>query len=144
MADATYVVLHEAEDLAEQICRKYPEELCEVELETVGIVAIEGKDRPERSNKLATIKTIKPPVSLYTGGKTNIIEIYMSDWEEWTTAQRNMALFHELYHITSENKQRKHDLEDFVIIVRKFGVDYFGNPDLVDILSEDVDWSVYG
>ena len=143
MADATYVVLHEAEDLAEQLCRKYPEELCEVEVETVGIVAIEGKDRPEKSRKMANIKTIKAPVSLYTGGKTNIIEFYMSDWEEWTTAQRHIVLFHELYHI-GDTGQRKHDLEDFTIIVRKFGVDYFANPDLPDILNEDVKWSIFG
>jgi len=141
--DASYVLLHEADDVVKKLCSKYPEELANVSLDEVAIVAIEGVDRPETKKCFAKIKGLRPPVSLLTSGKNYIVELYMSDWENWTVAQRNIVIFHELLHINGEGKNKKHDLEDFKMLVNKLGIDYAGNPDVVDILAEDVDWSIH-
>lgn len=141
MADATYSILHEAEEIVGRLCDKYPEQLSNVDKASISVISIEGKDRPEKSHTWAKIKGIKPPISLLTHGKVYIIQLYQTDWENWTAAQRNIVLFHELLHIEGEGGNKKHDVEDFRLLLKNLGIDYVGNPELPDILEKTVDWS---
>lgn len=72
-----------------------------------------------------------------------VIEVYWSDWNEWTNKQKLALLFHELMHIDNEiGKTVRHDLEDFRMMIDKLGVDWFANKDLPNLLDTKVDFNL--
>ena len=72
-----------------------------------------------------------------------IIELYCTDWNTWSKAQKESVIFHELLHPDYEvGKIVKHDVEDFQIMIDKLGCNWFGNKDLPSLLETKVDFDL--
>ena len=66
-----------------------------------------------------------------------IIEVYWSDYNEWTPKLKQWIIFHELQHIAADvGKTVKHDCEDFRIVLDIVGVNWTSKeselPDLIN------------
>lgn len=143
--EKTYEEVTEAKTIIEQLCDQYPDVLWAVRPEIVITLGVTNKERPKSSNKLASIRPLKGATkALMQINNVNVrylIELYYSDWNEWSTAQKVAVIFHELIHIDSEvGKTVKHDVEDFRIMVDKLGVDWFNNADLPNLISTKVEF----
>jgi len=139
--EKTYMVLKEAMDIVEKLKYLYPDKFWKVDPKEVGVVAIENKTRPEKSKILSKIIGVRQPISIFCN-KKYIIELYYSDWVNFTESQKAVLIAKELYHIheESDGKMEDFDLKDFTDLVKAFGVDYFKSHDLPNLLDGKVNW----
>lgn len=145
--EKTYEEVTDAKDMVKSLCEKYPNELWAVRPDTVIVLGINNKERPEKNTKLAACNPIKGVnralMMLHNIGVRYVIEVYWSDWNKWTNKQKLALLFHELMHIDNEvGKTVRHDLEDFRMMIDKLGVDWFDNKDLPNLLDTKVDFNL--
>ena len=143
--EKTYAEVTEAKEIIEKLCEYYPSELWAITPKNISVLGIENKERPEKSKKLAVcrpIKGINKTLMLINNiGTRYVIELYWSDFNKWSNAQKVAIIFHELLHIDHEaGKTVKHDVEDFRIMVDKLGVDWFNDTDLPNLLTEKVEF----
>lgn len=138
-----YEEVTEAQEIIEQLCKKYFKVLWAVRPNTVKVLGISNKERAKDNKVLAKIIPIRPPekavLKMYDIPVRYIIEMYWKDWREWSLQLRQWIVFHELLHISAEmGKTTKHDCEDFRIMIDKVGTDWSHADALPDLLHEDV------
>lgn len=143
--EKTYEEVTEAPAIIEELCNKYPDVLWAIRPNTIITLGVSNKERPKSSTKLASIRPLKGATkALMQINNVNVrylIELFWSDWNEWSAAQRVAVIFHELIHVDSEvGKTVKHDIEDFRIMVDKLGVDWFNDKELPNLLSTTVEF----
>ncbi|MFW5803998.1 MAG: putative metallopeptidase, partial [bacterium] len=122
-----YEKVPDAQELIENLCKEYPNELWAVRPNTVTVLGISNKERSKSNHKLATCRPIngaeKALMQINNIATRYIIELYFSDWNNWSRSQKLAILFHELLHIDNElGKTVRHDVQDFKIMVDKLGV----------------------
>jgi len=142
-----YEVITEAEEIVKQLKEQYPDELWAIRPEIITVLGVTNKDRPKNSKKLASVRSIKGTTkALMVLNRVNtryIIELYCTDWNTWSKAQKESVIFHELLHPDYEvGKIVKHDVEDFQIMIDKLGCNWFGNKDLPSLLETKVDFDL--
>jgi predicted metallopeptidase len=139
--EKSYEQATDANDIIVKLCERYPEELWAVMPDQVMVLGISNKERPKSMKKLASIHRINPASRAMLhifGGKVKFyIEVYFSDWREWSNARRQWIIFHELMHIPGPDESGliKHDVEDFGGILDVVGVDWFSRESLPDLLD---------
>lgn len=143
-----YSRVKDAEEIVVKLCEKHPDVMWAVRPETICVMGIENKERPKSSNVMAKIKSVKGcEKAIFQENNIKaryIIEIYYSDWNEWTEKMKQYVLFHELLHVHPEfEKTIKHDSEDFAILLDKVGVKWIENvATLPDLLHDDVKFNL--
>jgi len=143
-----YSRIPDAEEIVKKLCEKYPDVMWAVRPETISCYGIENKERPKSSNIMAKIKSVKgseKAIFQENNIKTRyIIEMYWSDYNEWTEKMKQYVLFHELLHVHPEfGRVVKHDTEDFSILLDAVGVKWFDKVnDLPDLLIGDVKFNL--
>lgn len=93
-------------------------------LNWVDLEQIEFCKRGINKDCFADIRRIRFPASLYTG-KMHIVSTYLN-FEELNEKKKEIVILHELLHIDPEDPEKllKHDVEDFSVILKKYGVDW--------------------
>jgi predicted metallopeptidase len=141
--EKSYSVIEEAEVIMKKVCEKYPEVLWAVNPKEVGIFGVDNAERPASSDTLAKIRNVtgiyKALLDKHNVGVKYLIEIYWSDWNNWTMPTKQWIVFHELLHIPGPDKSGliKHDVQDFALAVDVVGVDgYTNRENLPDLLGD--------
>lgn len=142
-----YEEVTDAKEMIEKLCKTYPEELWAVRPQLVTVLGVSNKERSENNRKLAVCRPIKGVdkalMQINNINTRYVIELYFSDWNQWSVRQKLAVLFHELLHIDSEvGKTVRHDVEDFRLMVDKLGVNWFDSDDLPNLLDEKVDFDL--
>jgi len=139
-----YSRVHEAEEIIKGLCEKYPDVFWAVRVPSIYVMGIENKERPKSSNVLAKIKTVKgSEKAIFQENNIPVrfvIELYWSDWTEFSEKKKQYVLFHELLHVHPEfGRLIKHDSEDFAILLNTAGVKWIDKVnELPDLLHDDV------
>ena len=138
--EKTYSRVDEAEKLIGELCAKYPDELWAVRPSSIAVLGIENKERGKNNRVLAKITAThganKALLKIYDVPIRHMVILYWSDWNKWTTEQKQWILFHELFHLHPEDdKLVKHDCQDFNIILDIVGINWV-NSKLPDLLAE--------
>lgn len=146
-AEKTYEEVTEVREIIQDLCDKYPDELWAIRPNTIITLGVSNKERPKSSKKLASIRPLKGSTKalmmINNVEVRYIIEVYWSDYNEWSNSQKVAVIFHELLHISSDiGKTVKHDIEDFKIMVDKLGVDWFNDKELPNLLNEKVEFNL--
>lgn len=93
----------------------------QAKLSWIDIESIEFVFRDKISkSKYADIRKVVFPTNLYTN-KKYIISVYRS-FNELDEKRKYIVLLHELLHIGEKDKMIKHDVEDFSVILEKYGI----------------------
>ena len=142
-----YSRVTEAEEIIVKLCEKQPDVLWTVKPNTVAVLGIENKERNEKNKILAKIKPIKGCEKAILQDNNiatrYIIEIYWSDYREWSEKKKQWVLFHELLHIHQDiGKSIKHDCEDFKIILDKVGVNWVDSDNLPNLIDDDIEFNL--
>lgn len=124
-----YSRVDEADAIIRGLCEKQPELLWAVKPQTIVVMGIENVERSEKNKVLAKIIPIKGPekalFQINNIAARYIIQVYWSDYNAWTSRQKQWILLHELLHVHPDfEKTVKHDCEEFRILIDSVGVDY--------------------
>jgi len=141
--ETTYSEVPEANEIIKKLCEKYPDILWAVgEPNSIQVYGIDNKEKPESSDVLAKIRPISG-VFKAIFEKNNIpikhiVEVYWNDYREWSLYKKQWILFHECLHVCDpeSKKMRKHNIEDFSIIIDKIGISQYTEDGLVDLLGD--------
>ena len=138
-----YEEVEEAKDIIKSLCDAQPEALWCVRPNTVAVYGITNQERNEKNTTLAKIKPIKGAEKAMLQ-KNNIdiryvIELYWSDFNVWTSKQKQWVIFHELLHIHPDmEKTIKHDTEDFKVLIKAAKTpDWIKSDDLPDLTDKN-------
>lgn len=135
--------VEEAEQMVEELQEKYPSVLWRIRPNMITVLGIENKERTKSNNTLAKVIPIKGAekslMKLNNLDTRYIIELYWSDWKEWSLHLKQWIIMHELLHVSEEvGKTVKHDCEDFRILIDKVGVDWVHSKELPNLMDGDV------
>jgi predicted metallopeptidase len=141
--DATYSIVEEANEIIKKLAEKYPDILWAIgDPKTIQVYGVDNKEKPASSDTLAKIRSVAGVMKAVLE-KNNInlkfiIEVYWSDYREWSLYKKQWVLFHELLHVCDpeSKKMRKHNIEDFSLIIDKIGISRYNSDGLVDLLGE--------
>jgi len=123
----------EVRQIAIRLKDKFPDKFGHIELELVAFMEVSGN-----SKFAAKVIRVKPPHSLLMA-ESYIVYVLEKKWETLAAPQRHLVIYHELIHIPDPFGQGSlidHDIKDFKEILQKYGVDWYHNKELPDILGE--------
>ena len=123
----------EYKNIAQKLINKYPEYFENFEIDKILFL----KETSKSPKKYAEVKKVAAPYTFMTSMKF-IMTIYEPCIVSMTDAQIHLLIMHELMHIDDDFvKLKKHDLEDFKILISKYGANWDIDPNLEDILDEE-------
>ena len=142
-----YKKVEEADEMIKAMCKKQPDALWCVKPDTVTVMGIENIERSEKNHTLAKIKPIKGAekaiFQVHNIPVRYVIELFWSDYNAWSTEQKQWIIFHELLHCHPDfEKTIKHDCEDFKLVLDKVGVDWTKRKDLPNLLIDEVKFNL--
>lgn len=143
-----YSKIDDADAIIKKLCDKQSAVLWAVKPETVTVMGIENKERSKKNHTLAKIKPVKGTEKAIYGLNhipyRYIVEVYWSDFNMWSKAERAAILFHELLHIHPEGERViKHDCEDWRVMLDALGVDWVKKGEaLPDLTRDDVKFNL--
>lgn len=140
-ASPQYEELSEFATIAHRLSERFPEIFGGLEMDNIACVSVTNKDRPAKKG-IWEVKAVTPPVNIFCT-KEYIITVYSQDWEAMNDKHRRLLVADALCSISPDGNGKliPFDMKDYNIMLRTFGVDYLENPDVPDILSDDVEWS---
>lgn len=122
--------------IASEIVDKYDTAFGHIDVDSILFLS-EDQKAPK---KYADITLVKSPYTFITNYRF-IMTVYEPKVIAMTTAQLNLLIMHELMHINDDfDNLVKHDLEDFSFIVSKFGCCWDTDPNIPDVLEEEIDF----
>jgi predicted metallopeptidase len=122
----------EYKEVAKKLINKFPQNFGNFNIEQILFL----KETSKSPKKYADTRKVNPPYTFMTNTKF-IITFYERVCEDMTPAQLHLLVMHELMHIDDDfNKLRKHDLEDFRVIISLYGPNWDIDNNLEDILDE--------
>jgi len=123
------------QEIADALIQKFPIAFGHVEIDKVLFLS-ETEKTPK---KYADTRNVAYPYNYITDYKYIII-FYENNIQAMTDAQKNMLVFHELLHIDEDfSRVRKHNIEDFRELISKWGINWDIDPNLPDILTDEVE-----
>jgi len=142
-----YSRIEDADAIIKGLCDKQPDTMWCVRADTIIVMGIENTERSEKNLTLAKIKTIKGAekaiFQVHNIPVRYVIELYWSDWNAWSSEQKQWIIFHELLHCHPDfEKTIKHDCEDFKLILDKVGVDWHKSKNLPNLLTDTVKFNL--
>ena len=146
--EKVYSRVAEAEEIIVKLKEKYPDELWMVEPSIITVLGIENKKRGKKSKKLAKVMSVKGAakavLKIHNVNVRYIIEVFWSDWNEWSAEFKQWVIFHELQHVGDEaGKIVRHDCEDFAMLVDVVGPCWTSQPEkLPNLLAEKVEFNL--
>ena len=137
--EKSYSVVEEGNTIIEKLCEKYPEILWACEPKSIEVYGCDNAERPASSDTLAKIRPVtgvfKSVLAKHNIKLKYVIEIFWSDWQEWSLHEKQWIIFHEILHILDPEakKMRKHNIEDFDLILDVIGLTGYkeGAPNLL-------------
>lgn len=142
MEEKMYEVMDDANKIIKSLAERYDKVLWAVKPDEIVVLGVTNKERPKKMKKLATIRKITPVMRtvIRTFGDKDVnytIEIYSSDWNQWSVAKRQWILFHEVLHIPQPDASSliQHDVMEFGVVIDAVGVDYLTKDLLPDLLD---------
>lgn len=136
-----YEELPEFLHIADQLIDRYPEVFGNIDLTRISAFAITNKDRKDSSKPIWEIMSVKPPINILCN-KDYIINLYQDSYESLGDKHKAVLVADALNAISVEGKGKINpkDLREYAIMVRTLGVDFMDNPDVPNILTDDVEW----
>jgi len=139
-----YEELEEFSTLANRIIKKYPIAFDGIKIEKVCCVKITNKQRPD-GKKLWELAAVKPPMNMH-----NPYLWYVTVWsDDWDALAENtkLALICEIMcgipKDDTEGKVVPFDTKGYGVMFRTLGtIDYLEDPEIPNILEEDIEWVV--
>jgi predicted metallopeptidase len=123
----------EYREIANKLIDKYPVAYSHIELDKILFL----KELDKTPKKYADIRKVGYVYDFITEYKF-VMVVYEQVIAGFDDAHKAMLIHHELMHIDeSFNKLRKHNIQDFVEIVAKYGCDWAANPNLPNILEDE-------
>lgn len=138
-----YAIVDEGVRIIRGLKDRYPKCFCNIEPEKIVVVAITNVPRPFSLLKLAQISKLSGANrtiirSLAKRDIQYVVELYASDWVQWSDTRRQWILAHEISHIPPQDSKKtllKHSIEDFYWILSTVGLDWEERDDLPDLLN---------
>lgn len=127
----------ELTELADRIIETFPGELGHIPIGSVRVVREENTaPSSQAGQKIADIRWAGPFLAFVDF--YYIITIYDRNAEMFSENAVKVLLFHELYHVHPATMKctRKHDVNGFYLILKRWGIDWQDDPHLPDILAE--------
>ena len=141
--EASYSEVPEANEIIKKLVEKYPDILWAIgDPKTIQVYGVDNKEKPASSDTLAKIRPVtgvmKAVLEKNNINLKHIIEVYWSDYREWSLYKKQWVLFHECLHVCDpeSKKMRKHNIEDFSLIIDKIGISQYNSDSLVNLLGE--------
>lgn len=140
--EATYSTVPEADEIVKQLCQRYPEILWACNPNEIQVYGIDNKERPASSDVLAKIRKVTGVMAAVLNNNNiklkYLIELYHQDFANWSNVTKKWIIFHELLHILNpeDSKLRKHNVQDFGIVVDKIGWGSYESENLPDLLGD--------
>ena len=127
---------NEYEEIANKLIDRYPIAFSHIVLDEV--LFLKEVEKSPRG-KYADTRIIRSPYTYFSDYKF-IITFYENNVMAMTEAQKVLLVYHELLHIDpSFSKLVGHDINDFRILLSKFGVNWDIDPNLPNILEDEDD-----
>jgi predicted metallopeptidase len=141
--EKSYSNVPEAETIIAKLVERYPKVLFAVNPKTINVFGVDNAERPSSNNTMAKIKRIdgsmKALLDKHNVQIQFIIELYWSDWNQWSQETKTWTIFHELLHIPAEEKGLiKHDVQDFAVALSVAGIDGYLGKGLPNLLEGEV------
>jgi len=140
--EKSYSSVEEGDEIVKKLCDKYPEILWAVEPQSVGVYGCDNRESPSNNTALAKIRKVNGVLKAVLE-KNNIplkyvVELYWSDYREWSLYTKQWVIFHELCHILDPEAKglRKHNIEDFTLTLDIVGIKGYKQDNLPDLLGE--------
>jgi hypothetical protein len=141
-----YEVNEEFNVMATQIVEKYSEKFHNIDISKVCCVNLTNKARKEKEGngeRIWKLMAVKMPIALHCAYSWYVI-IHSGDWEDMSQKHRKAFVADILHGIPNEldNEGRVNpcDTKGYGSIFKTIGIDYLEDPDIPDILEEDVVW----
>lgn len=126
-------ICDEYKDMAQKIINKYPQNFGNFDINKILFL----KETTKSPKKYAETRKVVSPYTFITSVKF-IITIYEPCVCSMNDAQLHLLMLHELMHIDEDfEKLVKHDLEDFKVIIAKYGANWDIDNNLPDILENE-------
>ena len=123
----------EYKNIAQKLINKYSEYFENFEIDKILFL----KETSKSPKKYAEVKKVAAPYTFMTSMKF-IMTVYEPCIVSMSDAQIHLLIMHELMHIDDDFvKLKKHDLEDFKVLISKYGKNWDIDPSLEDILDEE-------
>jgi hypothetical protein len=123
---------NEYKEVAKKLINKFPQNFGNFDIEQILFL----KETSKSPKKYADTRKVRPPYTFMTNTKF-IITFYEPVCCSMSPAQIHLLVMHELMHIDDDfDKLRKHDLEDFKVIISLYGPNWDIDNNLEDILDE--------
>ena len=145
-----YEILPEAQEMIKALCKdpQVGRILWAVEPESVAILCVVNKERPQSSKVLAKITRVTGPMEALLSANDIevkfVIELYAHDWKAMSNARRQALIFSQLLHIPAPVDPGivKCDVDDFAIMIDAFGVNWSDLEVVPEILSGEVKFNM--
>jgi hypothetical protein len=128
MAERTYSVIQEGQDLVAKLVLRYPDVLWQVRPNQIAVLGIDNKEPTKRSKpyRVRSIANAEKAVLAMNNIKTRfIIETYWSLWNGWDAAKKEWVLINALLRVKlDEGRLIAPDSVEFKIILDKVGFDW--------------------
>ena len=132
MAEKTYSVIKEGQEIVKKLCERYPDVLWQVKPELVVVLGCDNKEPTKRSKSFVvrSVKNAEKAVLIMNKVRTRfIIETFWGYWNVWSTPRKEWVILNALLRVSvDEGKLIKPDSVDFSIILDQvsFGWDSDG------------------
>jgi len=130
----------ELKDVVVSLKNAFPEKLEHIDEDRILYANFSKKE----SRTKGKIGRVPPRYSIFLKNYDYLLEVHKESWLLFGNAERLYVILHELCHIPdggfdseqkSYRKVIKHDLEDFKMLVREYGVDWENLKKLEDIVK---------
>lgn len=124
----------EYEEIANKLIDRYTVAFGHIEMDRVLFLK---EDEKTPKGKFAETRIVRAPYTYFSDYKF-IITFYENNVIAMTEAQKVLLVYHELLHIDpSFSKLVNHDINDFRILLSKFGINWDIDPNLPNILEDE-------
>ena len=140
----TWAPMQELKPIVDKIVKTFPEKLAHIQSDRILFASFSRKS----SKPLGRVGPIPARFSPFLQSCDYFLEVYKEGWEDADEGKRLYVILHELTHIPIEgfDKESKyykktvdHDKEDFVELIKKYGVELEKTDALVKLVNKNGD-----
>jgi hypothetical protein len=140
-----YEVNDEFNSMAVKIVEKYSEKFNNIEVDKVCCVNVdkERKEKEGTADRIWKLKAVKMPEAIHNQYGWYVI-LHDKDWAEMSQKHK-LALVSDVLHglpndLDNEGKVNPCDTKGYLSMFQTFGINYLDDPDIPDLLEDDVEW----
>ena len=140
--EKVYEILEQGNTIVSRLCERYRDKFPYVIPDEVVVLIITNMPRPFSMRKMAKITKVdaahRTVLKTYARKDVRyIIEVYHSDWVQWSGARCQWIIAHEIGHIGDPKRQGliQHDIQDWGWLLDAVGIDWWEKDNLPDLLA---------